>query len=73
MKSEKSIFFILSIIKNPTIIRAGAVAHEGIAMNIGEKNNAAKNNNPVTTDANPVLAPAATPAELSTYVVTVPL
>ena len=52
--------------KNPTIIKAGAVAHIGIEINNGEKNIAIKNNIPVTTEASPVLAPSATPAELST-------
>ncbi len=66
VKSEKSIFLTDSIIKNPTIIKAGAVAQPGIAINNGDKNIASKNNIPVTTAASPVLAPDATPAELST-------
>ncbi len=52
--------------KNPTIIKAGAVAQPGIATNNGDKNIASKNNIPVTTAERPVLAPDATPAELST-------
>ena len=35
--SLKSIFFTDSSIKYPTYIRAGAVAQDGIATNIGEK------------------------------------
>ena len=48
---------------------AGAVANPGIAVKIGAKKIASRNKKPVTTDARPVLAPAPTPAELSTNVV----
>ena len=58
-------------IKNPTKIKAGAVANPGTAVKIGAKKIAAKNKSPVTTEANPVLAPSPTPAELSTKVVVV--
>ena len=58
-------------IKKPTKISAGAVANPGIAVKIGAKKMATRNNRPVTMDARPVLAPAPTPAELSTNVVVV--
>ena len=58
-------------INTPTTINAGAVTADVITDNTGEKNNANKNNTPVTIAANPVLAPAATPEEDSTYDVTV--
>lgn len=53
-------------IRNPTITRAGAVAKDGIAMKIGAKNIEIKNRIAVMTALNPVLPPAATPAEDST-------
>ena len=59
------------IIRKPTKISAGAVAKPGIAQNIGARNIDKRKSRPVTTDARPVLAPAATPAELSTKVVVV--
>ena len=43
-------------------VSAGAVAKPGIAVKIGAKKIASRNNNPVTMDARPVLAPAPTPA-----------
>ena len=54
-----------------TKINAGAVANPGIAQKIGEKKIASRNKKPVTTEARPVLAPSATPEELSTNVVVV--
>ena len=69
--SLKSISKIEEIIKNPTKINAGAVAKAGMAQNIGAKKMDSKNKHPLTTEANPVLAPAATPAEDSTNVVVV--
>ena len=66
VRSSKSTLTIADNIKNPTKINAGAVAKPGIAVNIGAKKIAIKNKNPVITDASPVLAPSATPAELST-------
>lgn len=71
LKSWKSTSTIAEIIKNPTKMSAGAVANPGMAQNIGEKKIESKNKTPVTTEARPVLAPAATPAELSTKVVVV--
>lgn len=50
-------------IRKPTITRAGAVAKDGIAMKIGAKNIEIKNRMAVMTALNPVLPPAATPAE----------
>ena len=70
-KSLKSTSTIAEIIKNPTKTNAGAVANPGMAQKIGEKKIEIRNKNPVTTEAKPVLAPAATPAELSTKVVVV--
>ena len=69
--SLKSILTIADTIRNPTKINAGAVANPGIAVKIGANKIAIRNMNPVTTDAKPVLAPAPTPAELSTKVVVV--
>ena len=53
-------------INAPTIIIAGAVTAGVTTANNGEKNNASKNHIPVTTEASPVRAPAATPAVDST-------
>ena len=50
---------------------AGVVANEGIAVNTGANTSDIKNKTAVTTDARPVLAPAATPALDSTKLVTV--
>lgn len=58
-------------IKNPTIISAGAVANEGIAVKIGASNIEIKNNAAVVIEVRPVLPPAATPADDSTNVVVV--
>ena len=69
--SLKSISATALTIKNPTKIKAGAVANPGIATKTGDKKIAIKNRKPVTTDARPVLAPSATPEELSTNVVVV--
>ena len=66
-----SILFNDETISTPTIINAGAVTAEVITDNTGEKNSASKNRIPVTTAANPVLAPAATPALDSIYEVVV--
>ena len=69
--SSKFTCNIADTIRNPTKISAGAVANPGIAVNIGAKKIATKNKRPVATEASPVLAPAPTPAELSTKVVVV--
>ena len=66
-----SILFKDETINTPTIIKAGAVTAEVITDNTGEKNKASKNNTPVTIAANPVRAPAATPALDSIYEVVV--
>ena len=71
VRSLKSTLTIADTIRNPTKINAGAVANPGIAVKIGAKKIASRNKKPVTTDARPVLAPAPTPAELSTNVVVV--
>jgi hypothetical protein len=47
------------------MIKAGAVAKAGIAMNIGENGNASANNAAVVSAVRPVLPPSATPAALS--------
>ena len=69
--SLKSISTTAETIRNPTKINAGAVANPGIVVNNGAKMIANKNNNPVTTEESPVLAPSDTPEELSTNVVVV--
>ena len=71
VRSLKSMSTTADSIKNPTKINAGAVANPGIAQKIGEKKIASRNKKPVTTEASPVLAPSATPEELSTNVVVV--
>lgn len=53
-------------ISAPTMISAGAVTSDVNITMSGEMNIASKNNTPVTTAANPVRAPAATPAVDST-------
>lgn len=58
-------------IKNPTMISAGAVANDGIAVKSGANNVEIRNKNPETTAVKPVRPPAATPEEDSTNVVTV--
>src|SRR5699024_7402297 len=62
-------------ISTPTIINAGAVTSGVTTLRSGEKNNAYKKNPAVTTDANPVRAPAPTPDVDSTkeVVVDVPI
>ncbi len=69
--SLKSIFEMEPSIRKPTNISAGAVAAAGTSMNTGENINASKKSNPVTTEVNPVLPPAATPVDDSIYEVTV--
>ena len=71
VKSSKSIFVSELAIITPTNISTGAVACVGIDVNIGAKNNASKNINPVVIAVNPVLPPSPIPAALSTYDVTV--
>src|SRR5699024_6339741 len=64
----QSIFFISMAINAPTIINAGAVISSVITDKIGEKNKATVKHNAILTDVNPVLPPAAIPAEDSTLV-----
>ena len=66
--SSKSILRTEESIMKPTIIRAGAVAKEGIARKIGERNSARPNRIPEVTLVSPVRPPAMTPEELSTSV-----
>ena len=56
---------------SPTIIRAGAVANEGIARKIGDRNRDRPNKIAVVTAVRPVLPPSDTPEALSTKVVVV--
>ena len=64
VKSEKSIFVIGSIIKSPKTIKTGAVANDGIAVKIGEKNNDKKYSAAIVIPAKPVLPPCAIPMQL---------
>ena len=70
-KSSKLTFLICSAISNPTMIKAGAVAADGIERNSGEKNIAITKQPPTTRAVKPERPPWATPAALSTYVVVV--
>ena len=65
-KSVKSTSRIDVIIMQPTRIRAGAVAAEGIAVNSGAKNNAIAKQIATVNDVRPVRPPSATPDALST-------
>ena len=56
---------------NPTITRAGAVAKDGIARKIGDRNRDRPNKMAVVTAVSPVLPPSDTPEALSTKVVVV--
>ena len=71
VRSVKSTLIIEDIIRKPTNISAGAVANDGIAVNIGANMIASKNIIPVTAAERPVRPPASTPADDSTYVVVV--
>ena len=62
--SENFIFVIDVNIKNPTMISAGAVANDGIAVNTGAKNIAIRNKSPVTKVVRPVRPPAKMPKHL---------
>ena len=63
--SFRSILRRGSIIKIPTITRAGAVAIDGTIKNTGEKNSARRNSTPVTQAVIPVRPPSAIPVVLS--------
>ena len=56
-KSSKGISFTELIISRPTIIRAGAVAAEGIERNRGEKKSATANPQATTNAVNPERPP----------------
>ena len=71
VRSSKSILVTEVSIRNPTTIRAGAVAKEGIARKIGEMNRESANKTAETREVRPVRPPSATPEALSTNVVTV--
>ena len=58
-------------IKKPTMINAGAVAKDGIARKIGDRNRESANRMAATIAVRPVRPPSATPEALSTNVVTV--
>ena len=53
------------------MIKAGAVAKDGIAKKIGEKNSATRNKSATITPGKPERPPSEIPMELSTKVVTV--
>ena len=59
------------IIKKPTMIKAEAVANDGIAENKGHKNKATRNITPVVQEVRPVLPPSLIPLDDSTNVVIV--
>ena len=65
-KSSNGIFLTGSIISNPTMIKAGAVAADGIERNSGEKNSATAKQHATTNAVIPERPPCATPAALST-------
>ena len=69
--SSKSMSLTGEIMNNPTKIRAGEVAAAGIEINRGAKKRERRNNTATVKLVNPVLPPSLTPAEDSTYVVTV--
>ena len=58
-------------IKKPTMIRAGAVAKEGMAVKMGANRVETRNSTPVTMAVRPVRPPTATPEADSTKVVVV--
>ena len=64
-------FVTLLSIYNPTITKAGAVAKDGIARKIGDKNRDNPKRIAVVTAVRPVLPPSDTPDALSTNVVVV--
>ena len=65
-KSSRSRSFMGESINNPTSIKAGEVAANGMAVKIGENNNANTNHPAVTNAVKPVLPPSETPDALST-------
>ena len=69
--SLKSILVTDVSIRNPTMIRAGAVAKDGIARKIGDNSSDNPKRMAATREVSPVRPPSATPEALSTKVVTV--
>ena len=65
-KSSNGMFLIGSIMSRPTMIRAGAVAAEGIERKSGENKSAIAKHAPTTNAVRPERPPCATPAALST-------
>jgi hypothetical protein len=56
-KSSKLIFETDDIIRAPTIIKAGAVAHPGTKPTIGAKKSETRNSIATTREVNPVFPP----------------
>ena len=69
--SLKSILVTDVSIRNPTMIRAGAVAKDGIARKIEDNSSDNPKRMAATREVSPVRPPSATPEALSTKVVTV--
>ena len=69
--SLKSMLMTLLSMYRPTMISAGAVAKDGIARKIGDRNRDRPNKIAVVTAVSPVLPPSDTPEALSTKVVVV--
>ena len=65
VKSLKSKWHSGSIIKIPTMIRAGEMAMDGIIKNTGEKNRVNRKQKPVTQAVSPVRPPTEIPVTLS--------
>src|SRR5262245_17705045 len=68
-RSPKGIWRTSAVMRKPTRMRAGAVACAGTMPATGAKKRARRKHTPVTTEASPVRAPVATPADDSTKVV----
>ena len=69
--SLKSILVTEVSIRYPTMIKAGAVAKDGIARKIGDNSSDNPKRIAATREVSPVRPPSATPEALSTKVVTV--
>ena len=67
----KLIFVMDVSIRKPTMISAGAVAKDGIARKIGDRNRERPNKRAAVRLVSPVRPPSATPEALSTKVVVV--
>ena len=57
LSSSMSIFTICCIIMNPTMMRAGAVANDGTARNMGDRKSDSRKRKPVTIVVSPVRPP----------------